>query len=151
MTKYKRGHHPASRANLGKQKTKAGRKCFSLTKQSLDWLAAQKNASQAVDEMIEKKIMEEKVDVIAKLIESLEVSTDYDPGLGLIVKAADNGIVSIFNGFYRVYVAGLAAIQALERVSKGESLEETLELVWEALDKAGGKTYLVLFCAEQGG
>lgn len=49
---YKRGENPRSLQNLGKPKTKAGKRLLSLTQESLDWLASQKNASAAVDQLI---------------------------------------------------------------------------------------------------
>ncbi|MEM9805870.1 MAG: hypothetical protein AAF959_11365 [Cyanobacteria bacterium P01_D01_bin.56] len=49
---YKRGEHPNSKANLGKPVTKGGKKNLTLTQDSLDWLAEQKNASATVDELI---------------------------------------------------------------------------------------------------
>ena len=58
--------NPKSLENLGKPKTKAGRKNFSLNQASHDWLASQKNQSQTVENLIKEQIM------IGRLAEWLE-------------------------------------------------------------------------------
>ena len=47
--------------NLGKPKTKAGRKNFTLTEGTIRWLAAQSNASSAIDRLVGKQIMIERL------------------------------------------------------------------------------------------
>lgn len=50
-------YNPKSLANLGKQKTKAGRKNFSLSIESFEWLSLQPNQSKAIDNLIKREIM----------------------------------------------------------------------------------------------
>lgn len=49
--------NPKSLDNLGKQKTKAGRKNFSLSLESFEWLSLQPNQSQSIDNLIKREIM----------------------------------------------------------------------------------------------
>ena len=53
--------NPKSLENLGKPRTKAGRKNFTLTQQTIDWLTSQPNASQAIDNLVKQQIMIEQL------------------------------------------------------------------------------------------
>jgi hypothetical protein len=54
-------YNPKSLANLGKPRTKARRKNFTLTTKSIEWLDQQKNQSNSIDSLIEEQIMIEQL------------------------------------------------------------------------------------------
>ena len=56
--------NPKSLKNLGKPRTKAGRKNFLLSQEAIDWLVNQPNQSAAIEELIKQKIVEDGVSVI---------------------------------------------------------------------------------------
>ena len=75
-------YNPKSRQNLGKPVTKAGRKNFSLTQETIGWLSRQdiaSNASNAVDTLVERRI---RIEELAAWLQKLGVTqlTVLTPG-----------------------------------------------------------------------
>lgn len=89
--------NPKSLENLGKPRTKAGRKNFLLSQKAIDWLANQSNQSAAIEALISQQIMREKTKMTYEFrnlttIEDREFdAADLTEALNLVSKAWFDG------------------------------------------------------------